>query len=54
MVYSLNILRMAFKKKNVDSWLKYGEPWSIRKEDEFVTVDFEDMTVKAIPYDTQL
>ena len=44
----------GFQKEDVDSWLKYGEPWSIRKEDEFVTVDFEDMTVKAIPYDTPI
>ena len=44
----------GFQKEDVDSWLKYGEPWSIRKEDEFVTVDYEDMTVKAIPYDTPI
>lgn len=37
--------------EEVDTWLKYGDPWSIRKESEAVIVDFEDMSVKAVPYD---
>ncbi|WP_024614289.1 glycogen/starch/alpha-glucan family phosphorylase, partial [Clostridium sp. Ade.TY] len=44
----------GFQKEDVDSWLKYGEPWSIRKESEFVCVNFKDMTVKAVPYDTPI
>lgn len=44
----------GFQKETVDSWLKYGEPWSIRKEDEAVKVNFKDMIVRAIPYDTPI
>ena len=44
----------GFQKETVDSWLKYGEPWSIRKEDEAVKINFKDMIVRAIPYDTPI
>lgn len=37
--------------EEVDTWLKYGDPWSIRKEDEAVIVEFNDYSVKAVPYD---
>lgn len=37
--------------EEIDTWLKYGDPWSIRREDEAVCVSFKDYTVKAIPYD---
>ncbi len=37
--------------EEIDTWLKYGDPWSIRREDEAVTVDFKDYSVKAVPYD---
>ena len=40
--------------EEVDTWLKYGDPWSIRKESEAVTVDFEDYSVKAVPYDVPI
>ncbi len=39
------------QQEEIDTWLKYGDPWSIRREDEMVTVDFKDCSVKAIPYD---
>ncbi|MGL4533566.1 MAG: glycogen/starch/alpha-glucan phosphorylase [Fusobacteriaceae bacterium] len=35
-----------------ETWLKYGDPWSVRKMGEEVLVKFKDMTVRAIPYDT--
>lgn len=38
----------------VDEWLKYGDPWSIRKDDLAVEVTFDDFTVRAIPYDTPI
>ena len=44
----------GFQKETVDSWLKYGEPWSIRKDDEAVKIKFKDMIVRAIPYDTPI
>ncbi len=37
--------------EEVDTWLKYGDPWSIRRDDEAVVVDFADYSVKAVPYD---
>ena len=37
--------------EEVDTWLKYGDPWSIRKDDEAVIVEFSDYSVKAVPYD---
>lgn len=41
----------GFQKEHLDDWTRYGDPWSIRKEDEAVTVAFSDQTVKAVPYD---
>ena len=40
--------------EEVDTWLKYGDPWSIRKDAEVVIVEFEDMSVKAVPYDVPI
>ncbi|WP_252225581.1 glycogen/starch/alpha-glucan phosphorylase [Clostridium sp. ZBS2] len=44
----------GFQTESEDSWLKYGDPWSIRKDNETQIVEFEDMKVKAIPYDTPI
>lgn len=41
----------GFQKEMADHWLKYGDPWSIRREDEAVIVHFTDCDVRAIPYD---
>ena len=35
-----------------ETWLKYGDPWSVKKITEAVMVEFKDFTVKAMPYDT--
>ena len=37
--------------EEVDDWQKYGDPWSIKKVSEAVTVEYGDYSVKAIPYD---
>jgi len=37
-----------------DSWLKYGDPWSIRRLDRAVTVTFGKEKVRAVPYDTPI
>ncbi|MDD4002841.1 MAG: glycogen/starch/alpha-glucan family phosphorylase [Clostridia bacterium] len=34
-----------------DDWQKYGDPWSIKKEEESRTIHFKDYDVKAVPYD---
>lgn len=41
----------GFQKEEADDWLRFGDPWSIRKDAEAVRVCFGDQTVKAVPYD---
>ena len=41
----------GFQKEVADDWTRFGDPWSIRKEDESVTVCFKNQTVHAVPYD---
>ncbi len=41
----------GFQKEFADDWLRFGDPWSVRKETEKVQVDFADFSVCAVPYD---
>lgn len=41
----------GFQTEEPDDWTKWGDPWSIRSEGDAVTVDFKDMSVRAVPYD---
>lgn len=41
----------GFQREYADDWTKFGDPWSIRRENEAVTVSFSDLTVLAVPYD---
>ena len=41
----------GFQKEKADDWQTYGDPWSIRREDETVLIKFSGQTVKAVPYD---
>lgn len=41
----------GFQKEYEDDWTRFGDPFSVRKEDESVIVEFADQTVKAVPYD---
>ena len=41
----------GFQKEVADDWQKSGDPWSFRREDESVIVEFADFKVKAVPYD---
>ena len=56
--YKNGLFKQYFKDggqlEEADEWLKYGDPWSIRKEDYKVYVKFQDRTVKAIPYDVPI
>lgn len=56
--YSHGLFKQSFKEgfqmEHADNWLKYGDPWSIRCEDDAVIVEFSDEKVKAIPYDTPI
>jgi glycogen phosphorylase len=56
--YSYGLFKQSFKDgfqvESADNWLKYGDPWSIRCDEDIVTVDFSDYSVKAVPYDTPI
>jgi len=38
--------------EKADNWLKYGDPWSVRRHRDAVQVDFGDQSVLAVPHDT--
>lgn len=44
----------GFQTECEDTWLKYGEAWSIRKDDETQIINYSDMIVKAVPYDVPI
>lgn len=41
----------GFQREIPDDWLRFGDPWSVRREDERVQIHFKDQTVWAVPYD---
>ena len=41
----------GFQTETADDWTQFGDPWSVRMENDAVTVDFKDMSVKGVPYD---
>ncbi len=41
----------GFQREDADDWTRYGDAWSVRREEDTVTVAFSDQTVKAVPYD---
>ncbi|HBR02827.1 MAG TPA: glycogen phosphorylase [Ruminiclostridium sp.] len=44
-------IKNGFQKEEPDDWQRFGDPWSIRREEEAVLVEFADQTVRAVPYD---
>lgn len=42
----------GFQKEIPDDWQRFGDPWSVRKEEEKVRIDFKNQSVYAVPYDT--
>jgi starch phosphorylase len=42
----------GFQKEIPDDWQSFGDPWSERKEEEKVRIDFRNRSVYAVPYDT--
>lgn len=42
----------GFQKEEANDWLRFGDPWSYRREEESVIVHFADYDVRAVPYDT--
>ena len=41
----------GFQAEKADDWQKQGDPWSRRRDDKTITVDFGDRKVLAVPYD---
>ena len=41
----------GFQREAADDWTKYGDPWSIRRDDLAVRVSFADGDVACVPYD---
>ncbi len=41
----------GFQKEYADDWTRFGDPWSVRVEDETVTVHYSTGDVNAVPYD---
>jgi starch phosphorylase len=41
----------GFQKEEADNWTKYGDPWSVRCQQDAVDIKYADMTVRAVPYD---
>lgn len=44
----------GFQKEIADDWQRFGDPWSVRREDERVRIDFKNESVYAVPYDTPI
>lgn len=42
----------GFQMEMPDDWQRFGDPWSVRREEEKVRVDFKNQSVYAVPYDT--
>ena len=41
----------GFQTEQADDWTRWGDPWSVRRERDAVTVDYMDESVRAVPYD---
>lgn len=56
--YDFGIFKQKFvdgrQVEMVDNWLKYGDPWSVRRLEDQVLVEFADETIVAVPYDTPI
>ena len=54
--YKFGLFKQAFdeaggQKELADDWSKFGDPWSYRRYNHTVKVQFPDHTVLAVPYD---
>lgn len=41
----------GFQREYIDDWTRYGDPWSVRCDEDTVIIKFNGQTVKAVPYD---
>jgi len=53
--YQYGIFKQSFEngdqKESADDWSSFGDPWSVRREEDTVLVRFRGQTVRGIPYD---
>ncbi len=53
--YKYGLFKQVFEdgiqKEIADDWQKFGDPWSIPQDEQYVIVNFADYKVKAVPYD---
>ncbi len=57
--YKYGLFKQSFdsdgsQKEAADDWSKYGDPWSYRRYNHTVKVNFPDHTVLAVPYDVPI
>ena len=41
----------GFQKEDIDDWTRYGDPWSVRCDEDTVLIEYSGQAVKAVPYD---
>lgn len=41
----------GFQREYIDDWTRYGDPWSVRCDEDTVLIKFNGQIVKAVPYD---
>lgn len=44
-------IKDGFQTETADDWQRYGDPWSVRREQETVVIHYADGDVNAVPYD---
>lgn len=44
----------GFQMETADNWMSMGDPWSVRREEERIKIDFKDSSVYAVPYDSPI
>lgn len=53
--YKFGLFKQIFKDgyqvEKADDWQRFGDPWSRRRDDDSVEVNFADQRVLAVPYD---
>jgi len=53
--YKFGLFKQVFENgeqvEENDNWMKFGDPWSVRRDDESIDISFKDGTVSAVPYD---
>ncbi len=53
--YKFGLFRQSFEDgfqvEKADDWQRHGDPWSVRRDDRTLEIEFADRKVLAVPYD---